>query len=114
MLVVPLGLLGAVVAVTVANMTNDVFFKVGLITLIGLSAKNAILIVEFARQLMSQGMNVVDATLLASTQRLRPILMTSLAFTLGPGNGRLRGYDKRNGAGYLLCPRLFRHDYAVH
>lgn len=82
MLVVPLGLLGAVVAVTVANMTNDVF-KVGLITLIGLSAKNAILIVEFARQLMSQGMNVVDATLLASTQRLRPILMTSLAFTLG-------------------------------
>lgn len=83
MLVVPLGLLGAVVAVTVANMTNDVFFKVGLITLIGLSAKNAILIVEFARQLMSQGMNVVDATLLASTQRLRPILMTSLAFTLG-------------------------------
>lgn len=83
MLVVPLGLLGAVVAVTVAHMTNDVFFKVGLITLIGLSAKNAILIVEFARQLMSQGMNVVDATLLASTQRLRPILMTSLAFTLG-------------------------------
>jgi multidrug efflux pump len=83
MLVVPLGLLGAVVAVTVANMTNDVFFKVGLITLIGLSAKNAILIVEFARQLMSQGMNVMDATLLASTQRLRPILMTSLAFTLG-------------------------------
>lgn len=55
----------------------------GLITLIGLSAKNAILIVEFARQLMSRGMNVVDATLLASTQRLRPILMTSLAFTLG-------------------------------
>ena len=83
MLVVPLGLLGAVAAVTVANMTNDVFFKVGLITLIGLSAKNAILIVEFARQLMSQGMNVMDATLLASTQRLRPILMTSLAFTLG-------------------------------
>ncbi|MFX7257642.1 efflux RND transporter permease subunit, partial [Acinetobacter baumannii] len=69
--------------VTVANITNDVFFKVGLITLIGLSAKNAILIVEFARQLMSQGMTVVDATLLASTQRLRPILMTSLAFTLG-------------------------------
>lgn len=83
MLVVPLGLLGAVVAVTIANMTNDVFFKVGLITLIGLSAKNAILIIEFARQLMSQGHNLMDATLTAAKQRLRPILMTSLAFTLG-------------------------------
>ena len=83
MLVVPLGLLGAVLAVTVANMTNDVFFKVGLITLIGLSAKNAILIIEFARQLMHQGHNVIEATLMASKQRLRPILMTSLAFTLG-------------------------------
>ncbi|ABP60175.1 multidrug efflux RND transporter permease subunit [Enterobacter sp. 638] len=83
MLVVPLGLLGAVLAVTVANMTNDVFFKVGLITLIGLSAKNAILIIEFARQLIHQGHNVIEATLMASKQRLRPILMTSLAFTLG-------------------------------
>ena len=83
MLVVPLGLLGAVLAVTVANMTNDVFFKVGLITLIGLSAKNAILIIEFARQLMHQGKNIIEATLIASGQRLRPILMTSLAFTLG-------------------------------
>ncbi|GJL37589.1 multidrug efflux RND transporter permease subunit [Enterobacter hormaechei] len=83
MLVVPLGLLGAVLAVTVANMTNDVFFKVGLITLIGLSAKNAILIIEFARQLMHQGKNIIEATLIASRQRLRPILMTSLAFTLG-------------------------------
>lgn len=83
MLVVPLGLLGAVLAVIVAQMTNDVFFKVGLITLIGLSAKNAILIIEFARQLMRQGKNVSEATLIASGQRLRPILMTSLAFTLG-------------------------------
>ncbi|MCF6689085.1 multidrug efflux RND transporter permease subunit [Raoultella terrigena] len=83
MLVVPLGLLGAVIAVTAVNMTNDVFFKVGLITLIGLSAKNAILIIEFARQLMSQGMSLLEATLIASKQRLRPILMTSLAFTLG-------------------------------
>ncbi|MNE63096.1 Multidrug resistance protein MexB [compost metagenome] len=83
MLVVPLGLLGAVLAVTVANMTNDVFFKVGLITLIGLSVKNAILIIEFARQLIHQGHNVIEATLVASKQRLRPILMTSLAFTLG-------------------------------
>ncbi|MCL5501949.1 multidrug efflux RND transporter permease subunit [Escherichia coli] len=83
MLVVPLGLLGAVLAVIVANMTNDVFFKVGLITLIGLSAKNAILIIEFARQLMHQGKDIIEATLIASRQRLRPILMTSLAFTLG-------------------------------
>lgn len=83
MLVVPLGLLGAVIAVTAVNMTNDVFFKVGLITLIGLSAKNAILIIEFARQLMNQGMGLPEATLIASKQRLRPILMTSLAFTLG-------------------------------
>lgn len=83
MLVVPLGLLGAVIAVTAVNMTNDVFFKVGLITLIGLSAKNAILIIEFARQLMSQGIGLPEATLIASKQRLRPILMTSLAFTLG-------------------------------
>jgi len=82
-LVVPLGLLGAVLAVSVTNMTNDVFFKVGLITLIGLSAKNAILIIEFARQLMNEGKSLIDATLMAAKQRLRPILMTSLAFTLG-------------------------------
>ncbi|MBQ5208883.1 hypothetical protein FD820_36080, partial [Klebsiella pneumoniae] len=83
MLVVPLGLLGAVLAVSVTNMTNDVFFKVGLITLIGLSAKNAILIIEFARQLMKEGKSLIDATLRAAKLRLRPILMTSLAFTLG-------------------------------
>ena len=83
MLVVPLGLIGAVIAVSVADMTNDVFFKVGLITLIGLSAKNAILIVEFARQLHRQGQPLLAATIHAAGQRLRPILMTSLAFTLG-------------------------------
>ncbi|ELQ6062864.1 multidrug efflux RND transporter permease subunit [Cronobacter sakazakii] len=83
MLVVPLGLLGAVAAVMVANMTNDVFFKVGLITLIGLSAKNAILIIEFARQLRANGASLSEAVMTASRQRLRPILMTSLAFTLG-------------------------------
>ncbi|HEW9968142.1 acriflavine resistance protein B [Enterobacter cloacae subsp. dissolvens] len=83
MLVVPLGLIGAVAAVSIAGMTNDVFFKVGLITLIGLSAKNAILIVEFARQLQREGQTTVAATLQAASQRLRPILMTSLAFTLG-------------------------------
>jgi len=83
MLVVPLGLIGALIAVIVAGMSNDVFFKVGLITLIGLSAKNAILIIEFARQLRLQGKSTLEATLMASRQRLRPILMTSLAFTLG-------------------------------
>ncbi|WP_283011064.1 multidrug efflux RND transporter permease subunit [Cronobacter turicensis] len=83
MLVVPLGLLGAVTAVMVANMTNDVFFKVGLITLIGLSAKNAILIIEFARQLRANGAGLSEAVMTAARQRLRPILMTSLAFTLG-------------------------------
>ena len=83
MLVVPLGLIGAAIAVSVAGMTNDVFFKVGLITLIGLSAKNAILIVEFARQLHRQGQPLLAATIHAAGQRLRPILMTSLAFTLG-------------------------------
>ncbi|AIR68600.1 efflux RND transporter permease subunit [Dickeya fangzhongdai] len=83
MLVVPLGLLGAVLAVILRDMPNDVFFKVGLITVIGLSAKNAILIVEFARQLRKQGHELVDAAVTAARLRLRPILMTSLAFALG-------------------------------
>ncbi|NUA45522.1 putative efflux pump membrane transporter TtgB [Dickeya solani] len=83
MLVVPLGLLGAVLAVILRDMPNDVFFKVGLITVIGLSAKNAILIVEFARQLREQGHELVDAAVTAARLRLRPILMTSLAFALG-------------------------------
>jgi multidrug efflux pump len=78
-----LGLLGAVLAVLLRGMPNDVFFKVGMITVIGLSAKNAILIVEVARQLRQQGSNLVDAVLTASRLRLRPILMTSLAFGLG-------------------------------
>ncbi len=83
MLVVPLGLLGAVLSVLLRGLPNDVFFKVGMITVIGLSAKNAILIVEVARQLRQQGSNLVDAVLTASRLRLRPILMTSLAFGLG-------------------------------
>ncbi|XXF09587.1 multidrug efflux RND transporter permease subunit [Pseudomonas sp. D2-3] len=83
MLVVPLGLLGAVVAVMLRGLPNDVFFKVGMITIIGLSAKNAILIVEFARQLHGEGRSLVDAAVTAARLRLRPILMTSLAFTLG-------------------------------
>ncbi|MEH8260753.1 multidrug efflux RND transporter permease subunit [Aeromonas veronii] len=83
MLVVPLGLLGAVAAVMLRGMPNDVFFKVGMITIIGLSAKNAILIVEFAHQLHSEGRSLLDAAVTAARLRLRPILMTSLAFTLG-------------------------------
>ncbi|MGF7171995.1 multidrug efflux pump [Sphingobium xanthum] len=83
MLVVPLGLIGAVLAVLLRGFPNDVFFKVGLITLIGLSAKNAILIVEFAKTAKEQGMSTVEATIHAAKLRLRPILMTSLAFTLG-------------------------------
>jgi multidrug efflux pump len=82
-LVVPLGVIGAVVAVTLRDMSNDVYFKVGLIAIIGLSAKNAILIIEFAKELMSQGRSLIDATVEACHLRFRPILMTSLAFTLG-------------------------------
>ncbi len=83
MLVVPLGLIGAFGAVMLRGLPNDVFFKVGMITVIGLSAKNAILIVEFAKQLREEGKGLVEAAIQASKLRLRPILMTSLAFGLG-------------------------------
>ncbi|WP_315707966.1 efflux RND transporter permease subunit [Brenneria uluponensis] len=83
MLVVPLGLIGAVAAVLLRGLPDDVFFKIGLITVIGLSAKNAILIVEFAKQLREQGKGLVESAVLAARLRLRPILMTSLAFGLG-------------------------------
>lgn len=82
-LVVPLGLIGAVAAVLLRDLPNDVFFKVGMITIIGLSAKNAILIVEFAKAARDGGMDVVDAAVRAAKMRLRAIIMTSLAFTLG-------------------------------
>ena len=82
-LVVPLGLVGSVAAVTLAGMPNDVFFKVGMITIIGLSAKNAILIVEFAKDLYAEGYGLLEATVKAARLRFRPILMTSLAFTVG-------------------------------
>jgi multidrug efflux pump subunit AcrB len=83
MLVVPLGVLGAVLATLFRGLANDVFFQVGLLTTVGLSAKNAILIVEFAKELHERGMGIVDAALEAARMRLRPILMTSLAFILG-------------------------------
>ncbi|MEQ1940091.1 efflux RND transporter permease subunit [Mesorhizobium sp. CN5-321] len=82
-LAVPVGVFGALSAAGLFDQSNDVYFKVGLLTTIGLTAKNAILIVEFARELMAQGRNAVDAVVEACRQRLRPILMTSLAFILG-------------------------------
>ncbi|WP_310608237.1 efflux RND transporter permease subunit [Buttiauxella brennerae] len=84
MLVVPLGVVGALLAAAMRGMNNDVYFQVGLLTTIGLSAKNAILIVEFAKDLMEkEGKGLIEATLDAVRMRLRPILMTSLAFILG-------------------------------
>ena len=83
LLVVPLGVVGTVVATSAFGLSNDVYFQVGLLTVVGLSAKNAILIVEFAKDLQEQGMELKAATLYAVKMRLRPILMTSIAFGLG-------------------------------
>ena len=83
LLVIPLGLLGAVLAVTLRGLTNDIYFQVGLLTTMGLSAKNAILIVEFAEQAEKQGAKPLEAALEAARIRLRPILMTSMAFIFG-------------------------------
>jgi multidrug efflux pump len=82
-LVVPFGIVGAIVASMLGGMSNDVYFQVGLLTTIGLSAKNAILIVEFARDLYRKGHSATEATLIATKQRFRPIIMTSMAFMLG-------------------------------
>lgn len=103
MLVVPLGVLGAVVAVYLRGLSNDVYFQVGLLTTIGLAAKNAILIVEFAKELHERGRSISGAVIEAAHQRLRPILMTSLAFVLGVlplalANGA--GSGAQNAIGY--------------
>ena len=82
-LVVPLGVLGVLLGISLRGMTNDVYFQVGLITIIGLSAKNAILIIEFAKDLQAQGKGVIESALAAAHLRFRPIVMTSLAFILG-------------------------------
>ncbi|MFY9510641.1 MAG: efflux RND transporter permease subunit [Rubrivivax sp.] len=82
-LVVPLGVLGVVLATLFRGYSNDVYFQVGLITIIGLSAKNAILIIEFAKDLQAQGKSAIEAALAAAHLRFRPIVMTSLAFILG-------------------------------
>jgi multidrug efflux pump len=83
LLVVPLGIFGAVLAVYLRDLPNDVYFKVGLIAIIGLSSKNAILIIEFARKLQDEGMSLKDAILESCRLRFRPILMTSIAFIAG-------------------------------
>ncbi|TKW61364.1 MAG: efflux RND transporter permease subunit [Blastochloris viridis] len=83
MLVVPLGILGAVLATYLTGRSNDVYFQVGLLTTVGLTAKNAILIVEFAKSLYEKGMDLKEAAFTAAEQRLRPIVMTSMAFILG-------------------------------
>lgn len=83
MLVVPLGVIGSVAAVMLRDMPNDIYFKVGLIAIIGLSAKNAILIVEFAKDYYAEGKSLMDSAIEAARVRFRPIIMTSLAFTLG-------------------------------
>uniref|UniRef100_UPI00301BA8F8 efflux RND transporter permease subunit n=2 Tax=Hydrogenophaga TaxID=47420 RepID=UPI00301BA8F8 len=82
-LVVPLGVVGVLLATLLRGYQNDVYFQVGLITIIGLSAKNAILIIEFAKDVQAQGKSAMEAALAAARLRFRPIIMTSMAFTLG-------------------------------
>jgi multidrug efflux pump len=105
-MVVPLGVLGALLAASMRGLENDVFFQVGLLTTVGLAAKNAILIVEFARELRAQGMDTIAAAVEAARLRLRPILMTSLAFILGVlplaiSNGAGSGSQHAIGTGVI-------------
>jgi multidrug efflux pump len=123
-LVVPLGVLGIVLATMARGYANDVYFQVGLITIIGLSAKNAILIIEFAKDLQAQGKSAFDAALAAVHMRFRPILMTSLAFILGTlplalasgagsasqraiGTGVIGGMITATALGLFFTPLLF-------
>ncbi|MND41221.1 Multidrug resistance protein MexB [compost metagenome] len=106
MLVVPLGVIGALLFTSMRGLSNDVFFQVGLLTTIGLSAKNAILIVEFAKELHEQGKSLFDAAVEACRMRLRPIIMTSLAFILGVvplavSNGAGSGSQHAIGTGVI-------------
>ncbi|PKN54475.1 MAG: hydrophobe/amphiphile efflux-1 family RND transporter [Deltaproteobacteria bacterium HGW-Deltaproteobacteria-14] len=124
LLVVPFGVLGAVLAAMLRDFTNDVYFQVGLLTTVGLSAKNAILIVEFAKAQVDQGKDLLASTLEAVRLRLRPILMTSLAFGLGVlplaissgagsaarnavGTGVLGGMILATALGVLFVPVFF-------
>jgi len=106
LLVVPLGIVGAVAAVWLRGLPNDVYFQVGLLTTMGLAAKNAILIVEFAKSLHESGRSLAEAAIEAAQQRLRPILMTSLAFILGVlplaiSNGAGSGAQNAIGIGVM-------------
>jgi multidrug efflux pump len=106
MLTVPIGVFGALLAAVLFGQTNDVYFKVGLLTTVGLAAKNAILIVEFALARQASGMGLVEAALEAARQRLRPILMTSFAFILGVAplafaNGAGSGAQNSIGIGVM-------------
>jgi multidrug efflux pump len=83
LLVIPLGIVGAALAALFRGLNNDVYFQIGLLTTMGLSVKNAILIVEFAKENVERGLGLIEAATEAARQRLRPILMTSLAFFLG-------------------------------
>jgi multidrug efflux pump len=124
LLIVPLGILGAVIAATGRGLSEDVYFQVGLLTTIGLSAKNAILIIQFALKQMSEGVELIPATLEAVRLRLRPILMTSLAFGGGVlplalasgagsgsqnaiGTGVLGGMIAATALGLLFVPLFF-------
>ncbi|HEY1126106.1 MAG TPA: efflux RND transporter permease subunit, partial [Sphingobium sp.] len=83
LLIVPLGLVGAVVAVTLRGLINDIYLQIGLLTTMGLAAKNAILMIEFAEQAEKRGVRIIEAALEAARLRLRPILMTSFSFICG-------------------------------
>jgi len=124
LLVVPFGVLGALLAATARGYPNDVYFKVGLITIIGLGAKNAVLIIEFAKDLQAQGRTLVEAAIEACHLRFRPILMTSLAFILGVlplviaggagsasqraiGTGVMGGMLTATGLGVIFVPVFF-------
>ncbi|MGZ5199938.1 MAG: efflux RND transporter permease subunit [Telluria sp.] len=124
LLVVPMGVLGALLAATMRGLPNDVYFKVGLITIIGLGAKNAILIIEFAKDLQAQGMSPIEAAIKACHLRFRPIIMTSMAFILGVlplviasgagaasqraiGTGVMGGMIAATGLGIFFVPVFF-------
>ena len=112
MLVVPIGVVGALLATDLRGLSNDVYFQVGLLTTMGLSAKNAILIVEFAVEIMQkEGKTPLEAAVEAAQMRLRPILMTSLAF-IGLWRAKCRRYGGyrwdagRDGTGDLFCSSI--------